>query len=158
MKNILNFNSNKYGDSAYSLVEDGIYLFDNPPEVTFTAIERFFKLKGSCGYKYKYGPMLISKLEPKIYVTSLSFEQEPSLGEEKKPSYISQFPLEDILDKYRVYVSDFYTILNETSKKKCYQEFASKDLNNIKNLRKIIGKHVYSRVSKKTGNYSLVIE
>lgn len=158
MKNIINYSPDKYEGPNYSLVEDGIYLFDNPPEVTFSAVERFLKLKGSRGYKYKYGHMLTSKLESKVYVTSLSFEQEPSLEEGGNPSYISQFPLEDILDKHRVYVSDFYTSLNATSKKKCYQEFASKDINNLKNLRKIIGMHVYSRVSKKTGNYSLVIE
>ena len=36
----------------------------------------------------------------KIYVTSLSFIQEPEFGEGGSSSDISQYPVEDILDKF----------------------------------------------------------
>lgn len=88
------------------------------------------------------------------YVTSLVFEQEPELGEGDKPSNISQYPLEDILDKYLVYVSDFYEELNAKSEKLCYLEFTSdsESIDDVKALREIIGKHVYDN------NGRLVIE
>ncbi len=79
------------------------------------------------------------------YVTSLVFEQERELGEGEKPSSISQYPLEDVLDKYVVYVSDFYEELNAKSEKLCFLEFTSDSGSNddVKRLREIIGKHVY---------------
>lgn len=84
-----------------------------------------------------------------IYVTSLSFIQEPKLGEGESSGNISQYPLEDILDKYYCYISDFYDELNKKDTKECYLEFASSNLDDVKNLREIIGKHVYnSEVSK----------
>lgn len=91
-----------------------------------------------------------------IYVTSLSFIQEPELDEGENAGYISQVPLEDILDEFYCYVSDFYEELNTEDSEICYQEFASNDLEDVKNLRTIIGKHVYS---KEVDGYSeLVIE
>ncbi|MBP3460252.1 MAG: hypothetical protein J6K58_13660 [Lachnospiraceae bacterium] len=91
-----------------------------------------------------------------IYVTSLSFIQEPELDEGDNASYISQVPLEDILDEFYCYISDFYEELNTKDSEICYQEFASDDLEDVKNLRTIIGKHVYS---KEVDGYSeLVIE
>lgn len=80
-----------------------------------------------------------------IYVTSLSFIQEPELDEGDNASYISQVPLEDILDEFYCYISDFYEELNTKDSEICYQEFASDDLEDVKNLRTIIGKHVYSK-------------
>lgn len=59
------------------------------------------------------------------YVTSLSFIQEPEFDEGTDASYISQYPLEDILDKFSCYISDFYEELNLEDSQKCYQEFAS---------------------------------
>ena len=61
------------------------------------------------------------------YVTSLSFIQEPEHEEGLNASEISQFPLEDILEEYN------------------YLEFASTELEDIKNLREIIGKNVYNQ-------------
>lgn len=160
MKNIINYRSDKYAnDSLYSFVEDGIYEYENPPQVTYTALERLLKLNGSHGFRYKYAQMFTHELQPKFYVSSLSFEQELDLGEGKSPSDISQYPLEDILDTFGVYISDFYTKLNQTSKKTCYQEFASRNLDDVKNLRSIIGKHVYERPTKKDKELlELVIE
>ena len=43
-----------------------------------------------------------------LFFVTLSFIQEPELGEGNDASYISQYPLEDILDKFGVFVSDFY--------------------------------------------------
>lgn len=80
-----------------------------------------------------------------LYVTSLSFVQEPEYDEGTDASDISQYPLEDILDEFYCYISDFYEELNLADSQKCYQEFASTDLKNIRNLRSIIGKHVYNK-------------
>lgn len=106
MKNIMNYNADKYLSADYVKMEEGIY---------------------------KHGDE---------FVTSLSFEQESSHGEGESPKNISQYPLEDILDKFYVYISDFYEELNSVSSIQCYLEFASDDLQDIKNLRSIIGKHI----------------
>lgn len=81
----------------------------------------------------------------KIYVTSLSFIQEPEFNEGLDSSNISQYPLEDVLDEFSVYISDDYKDLNSKKTNECYLEFASNNLEDIKKLRKIIGKHVYNR-------------
>ena len=87
---------------------------------------------------YEYG-----EGKKKLFVTSLSFEQESKYGEGSSSTDISQYPLEDILDKYFCHISDYYEDLNEKDTKTCYLEFASSDVNDIKKLREIIGKHVY---------------
>ncbi len=79
------------------------------------------------------------------YVTSLSFEQEPSLGEGTSATDISQYPLEDLLDQYGVWVSDFYPDLNTPKSKICYLEFAASNRKNIENLLSVIGKRVYNK-------------
>lgn len=105
------------------------------------------------------------------YVTSLSFIQETKYGEGKNAAHISQVPLEDILDKFGCWVSDFYDELNTESSQVCYQEFASFDIKDIRSLRTIIGKHVYAKQPAKAkllqlfriespdcGEYELIIE
>ncbi|MGT2929252.1 hypothetical protein [Streptococcus devriesei] len=77
------------------------------------------------------------------YVTSLSFVQEPDLGEGAGEA-ISQYPLEDILEEFYCYISDFYRDMNTADSEKNYLEFASPDLADIQKLRSIIGKHVYN--------------
>lgn len=79
------------------------------------------------------------------YVTSLIFQQEPDLGEGTSSLNISQYPLEDILDQFSVYVSDFYKELNTKGASMCYLEFSSTDIEDIRMLRSIIGKHVYNK-------------
>lgn len=114
----------------------------------------------------KYNSAIYSKIENDIYevkedgeslfVTSLSFIQEPEFDEGTNASTISQYPLEDILDKFFCHISDFYKELNTAVSQRCYQEFASPDLKDIKNLRSLIGKHVYN---KEVGKYvELIIE
>ena len=83
--------------------------------------------------------------DEELYVTSLSFVQEPELGEGENAADISQYPLEDILDKFYCHISDFYEELNSEDSQVCYQEFGSPDLQDVQNLRSIIGKHVYNR-------------
>jgi hypothetical protein len=80
--------------------------------------------------------------------------------EDGSPSYISQTPLEDLLDKFLVYVTDFYEELNEESEVTCYQEFASTDIEDIRKLRTIIGKHVYAKIYMEADEeyYNIVIE
>lgn len=80
-----------------------------------------------------------------VYVTSLSFVQEPELGEGANAAGISQYPLEDLLDEFGCWISDFYNDINTEDQAVCYQEFASGTCEEIKNLRTIIGKHVYEK-------------
>lgn len=80
-----------------------------------------------------------------LYRTSLSFVQEPELGEGRQANEISQYPLEDLLDKFFCHVADFYDELNTAGSPVCYLEFASPNLEDIRNLREIIGKHVCNK-------------
>lgn len=60
-----------------------------------------------------------------LYVTSLSFEQEPEYEEGESAEEISQYPLEDILDKFYCHITDFYEKLNVSGSRICYLEFAA---------------------------------
>lgn len=121
MKNFQNHTPEKYSGPDYKLVEDGIYLGKNPY------------------WQPGFGT-------EEIYVTSLSFEMEPErYGEEGGcPQDITQVPFEDILDNYSVYVTDFYDRLNQDSERTCYQEFGSDSIQDIQNLRTLIGKRFYA--------------
>lgn len=116
MKNFQNYTPQKYETADFQKVEENIYKTKSP-----------------------YGKDM-------IFVTSLSFEQEPDqFGEEDGcPSYISQVPFEDLLDLFGLFVTDFYEDLNAASEKTCYQEFGAFDLENIQNLRTVIGKRFYA--------------
>ena len=94
------------------------------------------------------------------FVTSLSFEQEPELGEGENAANISQYPLEDLLDKFYCHVSDFYEEMNTADSPVCYLEFAAFDLEDIQGLRSVIGKHVYNKENERNGNVyvDLIIE
>lgn len=94
------------------------------------------------------------------FVISLSFFQEPEFQEGVDSSDISQYPLEDILDKYCCYISDFYEELNKSGLNTSYLEFASSDVNDLNNLREIVGKHVYNKDVEKDGQVftELIIE
>ena len=91
-----------------------------------------------------------------IYVTSIVFEPEPEFDENEPAEEISQYPLEDILEKFFCYVSDDYTEENEKDPVNCYIEFASEDMEDIRNILTVVGKHVYN---KDNGEYvALIIE
>jgi hypothetical protein len=94
------------------------------------------------------------------YITALCFQQEPNLGEGRDASDISQYPLEDILDRFSVYVSDFFKEMNTDNSSICYLEFTGFTIDDVLNLRGIIGKHVYNkRVREGNKDYiELVIE
>ena len=119
MKNIQLYIAKKYKDSEkYKPIEEGIYFTHIVSEHAFTG---------------------------DYYVMSLSLEQEPELGESPNDQLISQYPLEDIEDKYMVFMTDSYEELNATDNKRCYIELASEDLKDVQNLKEIIGKHVYNQ-------------
>lgn len=101
-----------------------------------------------------------SFMKQDAYVTSLSFEQEPELGEGANSSDISQYPLEDVLDKFFVAVEDFYTDLNDGSSNTCYLEFSGSAIEDIEDLLQIVGKHVYNGKVEKGGKtyIQLIIE
>ena len=132
MKNFNNYTAEKYSGSSFEKVEKGIYQTKNP-----------------------YG-------NGEIYVTSLSFELEPECyGEEDgSPEYIPQVPFEDLLDNFYVYVTDFYEELNAKSETLCYQEFGSGNLEDIQNLRTVIGKRFYAVPYEEDGEeyYKTVVE
>ena len=121
MKNIQIYQADKYSTSMYTKVEENIYKGKNP---------------------YYNGDSWDSE---EMYVTSLAFEQEPELGEGETPKDISQYPLEGILEQFGVCVSDFYDELNAQSESTCYQEFGSSDLEHVRKLLGIVGKHVYDK-------------
>ena len=110
----------------------------------------------------KYNTASYIEAEPGIYacdsgfITGLCFEQEPEYEEGTSAAEISQYPLEDILDRYLVYVSDFFEELNNSESRVCYLEFCSGDIDNIRQLRSVIGKHVYNKVN--GGAVNLVVE
>ena len=79
------------------------------------------------------------------YVTALSFEQEPGLGEGGNAAEISQYPLEDLLDRFMVYVSDYFEEYNVPGNATCLLEFSGDSEEDIAELRTIIGRHVYNR-------------
>lgn len=94
------------------------------------------------------------------YVTALSFDQEPEFGEGRNASEISQYPLEDLLDRFLVYVSDFFEEYNAPETETCLLEFSGDSEEDIAGLRSIIGRHVYNRECSSDGKISvdLIIE
>lgn len=120
MKNFRNYKAAKYADTKkFTEVEDGIY-----------------RTKDDSGLG----------IFDDIYVTSLTFEPEPDnkYEAEASPQDIPQIPLEDLLDEFCVFVTDFYYKENQASEVTCYQEFGSPDIEEIQNLRTIIGKRFYA--------------
>lgn len=131
MKNFQNYKAAKYADTEkFVEVEDGIYRTKDP-----------------------YG-------SDEVYVTSLTFELEDDAFEgDGSPSDIPQAPFEDLLDEFTVHVTDFYEEENDASEKTCYQEFASPDIEDIRNLRTIIGKRFYAVENPdREGYYTIKIE
>ena len=116
MKNFQNFTPQKYMTSDFQKISDGIYKTKSPYDSN------------------------------DIFVTSLTFEMEPECyGEENaSPSNLTQIPIEGILDEFNLFVTDFYEQLNQSNEIICYQEFGSLDLEDIKNLRTLIGKRFYA--------------
>jgi len=94
------------------------------------------------------------------FFTSLSFEQEPELGEGASPADISQYPLEDVLEHFLVFISDFYEDKNEASEERCFLEFASRRLIDVRNLRTLIGRRAYNQRVTNDGKFynELIIE
>ncbi len=97
---------------------------------------------------------------PKGYVLSLSFQQEPELGEGRDASDISQYPLEDILEKYYVHITDFYPEKNTKGSSTCFLEFCSINIDHLIDLSGIIGKHVFNKTMTEGGQQyvRLIIE
>lgn len=106
----------------------------------------------------KYSTKSYNKIENGIYeinreyVLSISFIQEPQLGEGSSAIDISQYPLEDVLEHFFVYVSDFYKDLNTGESSRCYLELCSEKLSRIQRLKDIVGKHIYNKTSVKEGH------
>lgn len=127
MKNIRIYHPKKYNDKKYQKVEENIYKVQS--EMMANA----------------------------VYVTSLCFEQEPELGEGSSPQEISQYPLEDILDEYMLLVEDFFEEENKNSVTDCYVEFSGLDVESIRDLLGIVGKHVYNQEVKQDGERYMVL-
>ena len=114
----------------------------------------------------KYDNKAYHLLEEGIYafdsrfVMSLSFVQEPEFGEGAFADAISQYPLDDLLERFFVYVSDFYKELNKPGSKICFLEFCSPKIERLEKLKSIIGKHIYNKQIEVDGELceELVIE
>lgn len=182
MKEINSFKVEKYNNANYIEIEPGIYKTQESIRKPGTSLIQVSKdvaqmvtgldgwiegergkktlvYEGTIYYMRKIcneDVVMVDKPSEDIYVTTLSFVQEPELGEGDSADNISQYPLEDILDKFYCYVSDFYKELNKISSQTCYLEFVSKDVEDVKKLRTIIGKHVYNKKNRKRVN--LMIE
>lgn len=139
MKNFRDYTPEKYAGPDYQKVGEGIYWSRNP----------YWRPGGG---------------QENLFVTSLAFEMEPECyGEEGGcPQNITQIPLEDILDTYSVFVTDFYDGLNKDSDKVCYQEFGSYEIENIRALRTLTGKRFYAvpctENEEEDEEYEIVIE
>lgn len=115
--------------------------YDNP---------KYKKIKDGV-YKYK------DESGNKLFCTAISFEQEPEFEEGENSKIISQYPMEDILDKFYVYISDFFEDLNDGKSNVCYYEFSGSKKKFILNLKKsIVGKHVYNKETE--DSVELIIE
>ena len=79
------------------------------------------------------------------------------MGEGHDSTDISQYPLEDILDRFLVYVSDYYKKENAAKKAECCLEFSSSSIDQIKALSTIVGKHVYNREEMDNGQRTIVL-
>ncbi len=159
MKNIQIYKSSKYSTNGYEQVEDNIY------KTTIDYLVGYKSLIGKTMYHFgetnPTGPKTWFKKriteKRTIFVTSISFVQEPNYGE-NNPSdrFISQYPLEDLLDKFNCSIGDTYDEKNENDREKAYVEISSNSIGNIKKILSIIGKHIYI---KEDGKYAeLVIE
>lgn len=118
MKNFRDYMPEKYMQSDFQKIQEGIYKTKSPYD----------------------------NFKKDIFVTSLCFEMEPEqYGEEDAcPRNITQIPIEGLLDEFNLFITDFYEDLNEASATVCYQEFGSFSLEDIQRLRTIIGKRFYA--------------
>ncbi|MBR2991110.1 MAG: hypothetical protein IKF51_06590 [Solobacterium sp.] len=172
MKNIRFYSAEKYQRLDYEEIEPGIYrvketpaghvlalqsvsdggvlkeLFDASGWRTGTGMAADFsvrKLDGKQYYKDAEGILYEDKVDY-VYVTSLTFEQEPEFGEfEPSNKHISQYPLEDILNEYRCFCTDFYEAENEGDPVNAYVEFASQDIDDVRRVLALAGKHVFNQ-------------
>ena len=129
-----------------------------------TGPERFFNIIVYNGKKYYRekdnddAPVMKKRtFEEKIsYVTSIVFEQEPEYGENEPDDEISEYPLEDLLDKFFCTIGDDYAEENENDSVNSYIEFMDENIDDIRDIISIVGKHVYN---KDNGEYvDLIIE
>ncbi len=159
MKNIQIYKANKYSTNEYQQVDENIY------KTTIDHVVGYKSMIGKTMYHFgepnPKGPKtwFKKKITEKrtIFVTSISFIQEPEYGE-NNPSdkFISEYPLDDILNKFNCLINDTYDEINENDSEKSYIEIASDSNGNIKKLLSIIGKHVYIQEDGKYAN--LIIE
>ena len=179
MKNIKNYDAPKYIQENYMKIEEGIYRTMEKNSFGYTELEDksiakilkkqtdweknewneetlIWQGKSYMKDEESHTGFLVEMDKRELYVTTLSFEQEFNLGEGKDAGNISQYPLEDICDKFCCFISDFYKKENIAGQPVCLQEFCSTDLKDIQDLRSIIGKHVYN--IEKDGYIDLVIE
>lgn len=101
-------------------------------------------------YKISLGSLSFME-DMAVYTITLSFELEPELGELDD----TQYPEEDILDKFKVIVRDKIQVPTDENPIMIH-EYSSNDLNDIQNLASIIGKRVYN--SDDGDTIALVIE
>ena len=80
-----------------------------------------------------------------FFVTSIYFVQEPDLDEGKNSAVLSFELIDMICQKYGCSVSDDFPNLNTDDTNVCYREFESQSIDALKELRGMIGKHVFMK-------------
>jgi hypothetical protein len=88
---------------------------------------------------YKYGNVLSSERNPDEYVTSLCFELEPEFNDGALPGFEFWELIDYIAEKFLVVSAE--GILDSESNF-YYTEFSSPYIEDIREVRSIIGKHV----------------
>lgn len=110
------------------------------------------KHKNSPQYEFVENGIYKDLMDPDdcSYRFAISFELEE--GED------TQYPMEDILDKYYLYVSDF--LENETISNNILSIELGGELERIRKAQEIIGKHVYNKEYEENGEtfIRLIIE
>lgn len=114
MKNIKVYNADKYKQDKYEKVLDNIY----------KAYDNFTQCE--------------------MYYTSITFEQEPELGEGLSNTDISQYPLGDIVYALKLVIDDVYPDLNIGENNICTLEFNAYEIKFVEKLLNLVGKHVYN--------------
>ena len=116
--------------------------FREDPEPEYTIVQPYGE--DTCIYRGRYEKGLFSSDPEPEYEEPEYDENEPS------DPYVSQYPLEDILDEFFISCYDSYDEENETDKEHSYIEFAADDIEDIRKVLSLIGKHVYN---KQEGDY-----
>lgn len=140
MKKIIFFLLNIFGTTTYSIAQNTEKPYNIMKDIQLVINEKYKDMNYE---KIDHG-IFVDKRDKDItkYRMTLSFNMENADSD--------QYPLEDLLDENLLYISDFYEDLNAKESNFYIYEFAG-ELDDLKNLKKIIGKKVFYVTYKNEG-------